>query len=277
MTDVPVQSRNESLRIGAIIGDTFSIFFGRFFQVFLLSLLPILVLVLCGVLIVARLALDPVDADAPSILDIVGIVLLGLVVFAGYFLTTALIVRLAYDAMIGNPMRIGSYFSSAFGAIVPIVACSVVISICALAAIFAVMIVPAYAIGGFVAVISFVPAVIAGLYVYAMWIAVIPAIVVERAGLSGLGRSLALTRNYRWSCVGAVVLMFFCLLGIALVNAVVQYVLNAIAGELVASLFGILVSGISMAFSGIFTALLYARLREIKEGTSVEQLAEVFA
>ena len=276
MTDVPVRSQNESLGIGSITGDTFSIFFRRFFRVLLLSLLPVLVLVVCGALIFARIAVNPPGAGDPSVLDIAGLVILGLVVFAAYFMTTALIVRFAYDARTGNPIRIGSYFSSAFGAIIPIVACSIIVMIATMAVIFLIMI-PGVVIGGVVAVVSFIPAVVAGLYLYAMWVAVIPAIIVERVGFGGLGRSIELTRNYRWSCVGAIVMMFLCLIGIGLVNGVIQIALTAVAGELVAALFGILVSGISMAFGGIFTALLYARLREIKEGTSVEQLAEVFA
>jgi len=59
MTDVPVRSQNESLGIGSITGDTFSIFFRRFFRVLLLSLLPVLVLVACGALVFARIAVNP--------------------------------------------------------------------------------------------------------------------------------------------------------------------------------------------------------------------------
>ena len=118
---------------------------------------------------------------------------------------------------------------------------------------------------------------IASVFLYTIWIAAIPSIVVENQGVSSLGRSMELTSGYRWQCLGAILVMFLCILGVSLVMGIVQVALGALLGELGAGLISLLSSGLSMALTGIFIALIYARLREIKEGTSVESLAEVFA
>ncbi len=276
MTDAAIVTTKEKLGIGEITGDTFAVFFGNFIHVLLLSLLPTIVIVVAALLLGARYFLDPTAFENISAIDITFMVLLGVIAFSAIFFTTALIVRLAYDARAGNPLRIGSYFGSAFSSIVPVVGCSIIITICALAAMF-LFVLTAAMVGGAVAVIFFILAFLAFLYIYAMWTPVIPAIVVENVGFGGLGRSLELTRGFRWACVGALVVMLLCLSVISFVLGIGQVLLTAIGGEIAGMIFAVIFNGVSMAFYGIFAALLYARLREIKEGTSVAALADVFA
>lgn len=276
MADTTANPTREPLGIGQIAGDTFSIFFGNFLYVILLSLVPTFVIIAAALVLGLRYFMDPTALQNLTAFDIAGFVLLGLIAMAAVFFTTALIVRLAYDAKAGYPLRIGSYFLSALPAVIPIVICAIVIMVCAGVISFLVML-PGSLIGGVAAIISIIPTILAALYVFAMWSVVTPAIVVEKAGLGGLGRSLDLTRDYRWACVGALVIMFLCLTLISIVLGLGQLLLQAIGGEIFAMIFSVVFNGVTMAFYGIFTALMYARLREIKEGASVENLADVFA
>jgi hypothetical protein len=255
MTDIPIGSGEQKLGVGEILGDAFSIMFGNFFKVLLLSLVPMIVFIGFAAVIFIPMVLNGTEPDgALFIAAIVAIVLVFLI--ATYF-TSALTVRLAYDAKTGQPLRLGSYFASTFAVLGPLLVCTLITGIAILIG-FALFIVP-------------------GLYLMAMWVCVTPAIVLEGAGLGSISRSADLTRGYRWACVGALLLMFLCLFGFGIAMNIIEAILTAIAGDIVAGLVSLLLNGVTVAFSGIFGALVYARLREIKEGTSVEQLAEVFS
>lgn len=276
MSELQGSAAQERLGIGIIVGDTFSILFNRFFYILLLNLFPTIAMVLASVLLVVPFAMVQGTPEQFATMVVAVVIPLFVIVFAAYFLATALIVRLAYDARAGNPMRLGVYFGSAFRAIIPIVGCSVVAAISSAAVMIAVAL-PGILLGEIFAILLWIPAVLAGLYVYAIWCAVTPAIVIEGAGFGALRRSIELTHRYRWACVGAIVVMFLCLFVVLLGVGIVQLIVITIAGQSVGTVVGLLTNGLTTGFTGIFTALLYARLREIKEGTIVEQLAEVFA
>ena len=255
MTDIPMGTGKQSLGVGNILSDSFSILFGNLLQVLLLSLVPITALVVLGALLAAPIFLSGSEPNTIALsLAVVAIVLL---YFATLYIMSALIIRLAYDVKTGHPLRLGSYFSSTISVLAPLLLCSLVT--------------------GIATIVGFAFFFVPGLYLMAMWIGVTPAIVIERAGLGSLSRSIELTREYRWACVGAILLMFLCMFGFGIVLNIIEAVLKATAGELVAGIVSVVLNGLLMAFSGIFGALVYARLREIKEGTSVEQLADVFA
>jgi uncharacterized membrane protein len=103
-----------------------------------------------------------------------------------------------------------------------------------------------------------------------------PAVVIERLGFRGLGRSEKLTKNYRWPIVGALVLTWICALIIIVVALfVADFALSS--GVLAVSiLLYAAFTAVGTGLLSILTALIYARLREIKEGVSVDQIAEVF-
>jgi hypothetical protein len=109
---------------------------------------------------------------------------------------------------------------------------------------------------------------------------VTPAIVIENAGFGSFGRSAQLTKEYRWPCLGALIVVGICAYIPILIIAML-FGFGAAAGGFTLGIFFVIVNTVAtviyMAALGICVALIYARLREIKEGTSVEQLAEVFA
>jgi len=266
------------LGVGAIVGGSFAIFFRRLPVFILLALVPLVVVQVVvasvfGGLFMTSLfeGFDPAAGTIPGRIY----VLWGLVVVLGNALVLLILgfmVQAAYDTRLGRPVRLGLYFGGALRQVVPLLICSLVaILLIYLASIF--MLVP-------------------GLWVMAVFSVTVPIVVIERAGFGALGRSAALTRGYRWPIAGALILL---ILG-AMVVSIVLAVLTAVGGMaasavltaapglgagLLATILGTvwysvqLAAGLGILCVGI--ALIYARLREIKEGTGVEALAEVFA
>ena len=260
MTDVPMNTGQESLGVGKIIGDTFSLFIGQIANIFLLVFLPTLAIVLIQYWLTP--VIDPSDpAFNPEDFSVGGQMLGIVVALVGMSIISALVIRLAYDAKVGNPIRPAAYFSSALVVIVPLVICTIVVSIAASIAMIAL--------------------IIPGLWVYAVWCCVTPAIVIENAGFGSFGRSAQLTKEYRWPCLGALIVVGICAYIPILVIALIFGFGAASGGFGFTGIVYVLVNTIAtviyMAAIGICIALIYARLREIKEGTSVQQLAEVFA
>ncbi|MSU88113.1 hypothetical protein GE300_00610 [Rhodobacteraceae bacterium 2CG4] len=182
-------------------------------------------------------------------------------------LTMGAITMAAYDVRLGNPVRVGRYLTRTLGAAPAIVVLGLLL----------------YVAMGF----GFLLLVLPGLYLMARYWVMAPAILVERAGFRGLGRAAELTQGYRWPILGAGVLMFVVviLISIGLAEALgVAAGPNAFGttamlspGYTVVLLVQALTAAIQITLLSIFTALLYARLREIKEGLGMEDLAAVFA
>lgn len=117
--------------------------------------------------------------------------------------------------------------------------------------------------------------VIPGLYVVARFLPWAPAVVFENAGWSGLTRAQDLTEGYRWPLVGAAVL-----LGLVVVVALLAFgplFAMAVGSPPLAILIEGVLTGLYYALIAVFTALVYLRLREIREGVSAREIAEEIA
>ena len=106
-----------------------------------------------------------------------------------------------------------------------------------------------------------------------------PVIVIERIGLQAFVRSSFLTKGYRWSITGAFLLTFisyliFAVIAGALISLIVA--LTGIFGILLSYLVMLTVLAIGIGIFTILSTLIFIRLREIKEGISLEQIADVF-
>jgi len=255
ITDMPIALSRQKLGVGEIFGDAFSILFGNFFRLILLSVVPMVALFALGLLVIVPIMVSGAQPDSVAV--ILALLAIVLIFIAASYVTTALVVRLAYDAKTGHQLRMGSYFLSALPVLLPLLLCAI--------------------ITGIAIIVGFLFFIVPGLYLMALWICVIPVIVLEKAGIGSLSRSAQLTRGYRWPCVGALLLLFLCLLGFSIVFNILEELITALGGREIALLVSVFLNGLTIAFNGIFAALVYARLREIKDGTSVEQLAEVFA
>jgi hypothetical protein len=250
------------LGVGSIISESFSILFRNFFAVLILSLGPTLLdIVISGMLNGWNAALgiaEPVAADGAyfvrsGISTVIQLILSGV--------TTALLVQLAYDAKLQRPLRLGQYFGPALSAALPI-------AILSLGA-------------GILMVLGLMALILPGLWIYAVYSMMPAAVVIEKVGFGGLGRSAALTKEYRWPIVGAFILLV--IIG-AVIGFAAMFLVGLIFGAtglsggglVVAVLVLAFVTAIGAALGSISVALIYARLREIKEGASVRDIAAVF-
>ena len=262
MTVVSETGQKIPLGVGTIIGDSFSILFGNFFKVLVLAFIANFAgFLVSGLLFGFAFAAGLTE---PAFIG-VGAALAPLVVIvinvAVYGLTIGVLVQLAYDAKLGRSNSLGTYFRSALPGIVPILVLSLVVIVLALIGVFALL------VGAF--------------WVYAVFYVIIPAIVIERAGFGAMVRSAALTKEYRWPIVGLLMVVVIITLVIGLVSAFIQGAADFALPSSTAAAFGIgvvsmLISGLSYGYGGIAIALVYARLREIKEGVDVDQIAAVF-
>ncbi len=268
MTSNPSLSANAALGVGRIVSESFSILFRNILAVMILGFIPSLIGLLISVSMNgAELTLgigsaDPFAAGDPFAgPSISGIVISTVLQLAIQGITIALLVQMAYDAKLGNPVTPGKYISPAIKAVVPIAVLSLVI--------------------GILAGIGFLLLIIPGLIIYAMYSVTTPAIMIEGVGFGGMSRSAQLTKEYRWPIIGALVLLGICTIIIGMIVGFVVGIIVPIFGTgTVGIAIGILLFAALNAFiyglSGIGSALIYARLREIKEGIGIDKLAAVF-
>ena len=245
-----------SLGIGSIISESFSIFFRKFFIIMLLGAGPSIVgYALKGILFGWNSAIA--ESDQLVALGGLAFAFSTLVDIVVYGLMTAMLVLLAYDVKLDRQRSIGEYIRTGLRPIIPITILGFVVSI----------------LVGIGAIFLIIP----GLWLYAVFSVTIPSIVIEKAGFGGMGRSAALTKGYRWPIVGLLVVMGV----IAIVLSILIGVIISIPASIGIGVFGGIIAaafltGLGYGMMNICLALIYARLREIKEGVHVDQLASVF-
>lgn len=127
--------------------------------------------------------------------------------------------------------------------------------------------------------------VIPGLIIATLLYVSVPAVVVERKGvLDSLARSSGLTRGHRWKVFGIIVLLFLFNMALNLLVTLIAPAYNfSTANGTMTPEFSMLnliltaVAGIIVyAFNAIFPAVTYYKLRTVKEGVDVDQIASVF-
>ncbi|MEM6972968.1 MAG: hypothetical protein AAF577_09185 [Pseudomonadota bacterium] len=245
----------QPLGVSSIISETFSVFSKCFLPCFIAALVPSLIIALIALVFVGSGVIlgDPDTIDPASVgTGVAFVTLLGLI--AGS-VATAVIVRIVYDAKMGKPVDIGSAISAALPLLLPIVVLSIA-SALIMGVGFAVFIIPGIWLAGALAV-------------------VMPAIVVDKAGFGALGRSFQLTKGYRWPIVGVLFIMLVVLILAQLVLSLVTAAFAAISPFLAVFVDASL-NAVPQALYSVAPVLIYARLREIKEGLGIEDVAKVF-
>ena len=261
MTDTFNPAQKPALGVGAIVSDGFSILFGNFVKVFLLGFVGafagfIVNTIFLGFEIATGVGDPAIDPNT----IIIGSVFSAIINFAVYGLVTALIIQLAYDAKLGRTNGFGTYFRTALPAIFPIVILTLVVTI--------------------LSMIGAIALIIGALWVYAVFYVMAPVAVIEKGGFRSLGRSASLTKEYRWSIVGLFLIVMLLSFVLQFVGAFVVgslgFLTSGAGGQVVAGVGLSMISGLAYAFGGIIIALVYARLRAVKEGVDVDQIAAVF-
>ena len=265
MTDVTNPDSKPALGVGNLISEAFSLFVKNAGPLILIGAIPSVVSVLLNLSVYGPIVFDSLAAfnDPLSYAEAtnvglfwqIALPLIGLVLYA---VITGATTRAAFEAKMGNPIRVGECFMTAANCLVPLTICMLVVLL--------------------VAILGLYLLIIPGLYIMAMWSSVVPAIVVERIGFGSFGRSYTLTKGYRWPMVGFWVLVLLILIVMSLVAAGMQLILIGFGtvGIGLTVLFSTVVGAVIYGLSSVFSALAYARLRQIKEGTAVSDLAKVF-
>ncbi|RWM69770.1 MAG: hypothetical protein E5X83_22040 [Mesorhizobium sp.] len=116
--------------------------------------------------------------------------------------------------------------------------------------------------------------VIPGIILWLCWLVAVPVLVQERLGVLGsMARSSKLTKGSRWALFG----LFLILIA---TTVAIQLALERVVepfGGLVGAFVGTLVWTTSSMVMSIATAVSYVELRQVREGTSVDELAEIFS
>lgn len=258
------QSSLPPLGAGRIVAQSFGLLFARFSTIFPMAFVPAVMLSLLNR---AAFPTAPVSegamtegANVPATgaeeammpaLPGFGQMMLGSLSMVLSYFVVGLLCLVALDAVIGKRHTVGQYARQAARQLLPIAVLGILISVLAGVGL-ALLIVP-------------------GIYVLARFLPWVEAVVFEDAGWRGLGRAQDLTEGYRWPLVGAVLLMGIVLVGLGMLAGAALYAVetNLALSLLVESI----VSAVYHAIFAIFTALVYARLREVKEGMTVEQIA----
>lgn len=259
MTDRSVRGL-PPLGVGNIVGESFSLFFSRFGVFFLLAFIPSLVsLAISTAYFGTGFYTGSGDPNAllASMMSVTGIIVMFVLPTVIYGISTALIVCAAYDAKLNRPARIGQYFTIALTRAIPIAVVSFIVGIAV----------------GLGALLLILP----GLYLAALFSVAVVVVVLESMMLGSLSRSIELTKEYRWPILGALVLLYLVVIVLNLVLGFFAAPLFSIAGTIFGIVVYAAVGAIGTAIISIGFVLIYARLREVKEGVNVDSLVEVFS
>ncbi len=122
--------------------------------------------------------------------------------------------------------------------------------------------------------IASIALLVPGIILWLGWSVAVPVLIQERLGVFGsMSRSRALTKGSRWSLFGLFVILFIVAIAIQSAMTLIVFLFHGIVAGIVASLVQTVVS---MVVS-VATAVSYVELRQVKEGTGVSELAEIFS
>ncbi|UCI06026.1 hypothetical protein [Mesorhizobium sp. B1-1-8] len=121
---------------------------------------------------------------------------------------------------------------------------------------------------------GFVLLVVPGLLLLARWFVAIPVLIQERRGVLGsLARSRDLTAGSRWPVVAVWLVVFLATLAINLSLKRLLFAFGSPSGFFVSTI----LAAAEFVVGSVVPAVSYVELRRVKEGTSVEELAEIFS
>jgi hypothetical protein len=113
-----------------------------------------------------------------------------------------------------------------------------------------------------------------GIILWLGWSVAVPVLIQERLGVLGsMSRSRVLTKGNRWPLFGLFLILVIIAIVIQMAIGVVVVLFHGILAAVVAALVQTVVSMVA----SVASAVSYVELRQVKEGTSVDELAEIFA
>ena len=166
----------------------------------------------------------------------------------------AALVRAAIEDLNGKRPAIGDCLKTAFSLLLPVIGIALLVGLGV----------------GLGSVLLIVP----GIMLLLRWSVAIPIQVQERLGVFGsMARSRDLTQGSRWALLGFWLVLIIAALAIQLVLGK----LVVVFGMPTALFLNALVTSVVSIVTTIAPAVSYVELRQVKEGTSVDELAEIFS
>ncbi|MDQ3035053.1 MAG: hypothetical protein M3Y87_21780 [Myxococcota bacterium] len=287
MSDDHVQGWDQSasaepprpLELGEVIASSFRVVGQNFPAFFLISLLVVIpaTIVNFGVAIGMRLAMegaltgDPAAMMASAVLGIAGYVVVVVVLSAAYALGQGAIMYATVESLVGRRASVGDALRAALQRLLPLWGASFLFGI-------------AVAIG---TLFCIVPGVLAW-----VWLVVtLPVCMVERLGpIASMQRSVELTEGHRGTIFVVFLVLFVGFMGIAIcVMMPASIGMVAAAGspadaqdpfsplQLVIRAISAVLQIFSTMVLSAAIAVIYARLRGLRDGVNAQALAQVFA
>ena len=128
--------------------------------------------------------------------------------------------------------------------------------------------------------IGFLLLIVPGIFLSIIWVSAVPVLISERVGVfDAFGRSVRLTEGQRWRILALVLIVL--VIGTAL-NFVIglltssMYYISSYSPSLMITLMEAIGGVITARFGSIGSAVLYTRLRQIKDGVDLTQVSKVF-
>lgn len=185
-----------------------------------------------------------------GLLGIFGALLGSIVLFIALFLVQASLVKAVQDIRDGHAdLSIGETMSAATPALGAVIGAGI--------------------LAGIAITIGLILLIAPGLFLITIWAVIVPAIVIERAGVfASFGRSQQLVRGHGWNVFGTLVLLWIILLAVNLILGIVFLVLPAVLRSGLATI----VSGTLIApYIALVVTLMYYRLTAAHGGGPVAE------
>jgi hypothetical protein len=237
-----IAARNFS--VGTVLSQAISVFVANLVPFVVLALVLLLPSLIYGLAVLA----DPTAGYSAGtfIAVIIQMVLTQL--------TTAAITFGTVQYLRGQPVGVGEGLARGLSLILPVIGVAILAGL----------------IIGIGTVLLVVPGVIAAVM---LWVA-IPAAVIERPGVvASLKRSADLTKGFRWSVFG--ILVIIVVAGIV-IGLILQFIVLSAAGFTAYSIVNWVIQAVFTAFSATAAAVGYYFLRVAKEGADIADIAKVF-
>ncbi len=249
MTNAINEQSSGSFNIGELLGTSFRILHAALPRFIALALIPVLPLL--AALFGLGSMEDPAELAGGAVVTGIGITILVLVL---YFMMQGAMTYGAFCEMRGRGFTVGEALSKGLARALPLLGVAIV---CGLAIM-----------------LGLAAFIIPGVILICMLYVVIPACVVEGRGVfESMGRSGELTRGYRWPILG---LFLIVVIGSSLASEALVALIKAFAGDLVGGLADIAIQMYAIAFGSVLSALVYYRLRALKEGIDLDRISDVF-
>ncbi len=270
------------LGVGKLIGESFSILLNHILKITVGCLIPILV----AIVPLFFLLSDPtaIDLENPAWhwSSVALKTIVSLVAMCGVFaVVLGFMSKLTHEATQRRKVNLRVCFKSALFAAPTIAILTLLVGVLLLIAQFLVAMLMGLAPVLSILIFLAIPALY--LWVFATYCVIPPAAVIEKAGFGSLSRSAALTKGYRLRVLGTLVLAGLCSAAVQALLSIVTFLLAIAAsflsetiGSVVSVVSSMIIFGVSMGYLCIITALIYLRLREIKEGIGLEGIEAVF-